>query len=151
MLPNDISFAGLGYRNSSLNDIERPTLELIRYRAVNDHLLKAITSVKISPTGRHGLIGYGVRSEGKVVLHEFETAACEVIQLHAEGLPWAAVMCDDLDEVNIAQFHPIAGGGLIYGTKRGRVRVFRRSQMFAEEQSEDQDNRGLGVPAKSSV
>jgi activator-of-BECN1-regulated-autophagy protein 1 len=38
-----------------------------------------------------------------------------------------AVMCDPDDEVNIAQFHPIPGHGIIYGTKRGKIRTFSRS------------------------
>jgi hypothetical protein len=37
-----------------------------------------------------------------------------------------AVMCDPDDEVNIAQFHPIPGHGIIYGTKRGKIRTFSR-------------------------
>lgn len=27
-------------------------------------------------------------------------------------------------QVNIAQFHPVPGSGVLYGTKRGKVRVF---------------------------
>jgi hypothetical protein len=38
----------------------------------------------------------------------------------------AAVITDEADEVNIAQFHTIAGCGLVYGTKSGKVRVFER-------------------------
>jgi hypothetical protein len=34
-------------------------------------------------------------------------------------------------QVNIAQFHPFPGVGLVYGTKRGRVRVFRRGDCAA--------------------
>ena len=29
------------------------------------------------------------------------------------------------DEVNVAVFHPDAGGGLAYGTKEGRLRILR--------------------------
>uniref|UniRef100_A0A2P2JN07 Uncharacterized protein LOC105644455 isoform X3 n=1 Tax=Rhizophora mucronata TaxID=61149 RepID=A0A2P2JN07_RHIMU len=29
------------------------------------------------------------------------------------------------DEVNVACFHPFAGGGLVYGTKEGKLRVLR--------------------------
>jgi hypothetical protein len=29
--------------------------------------------------------------------------------------------------VNIAQFHTVPGNGIVYGTKRGRVRAFERS------------------------
>ena len=43
----------------------------------------------------------------------------------ASRLP-PACTCHPLLQVNIAQFHPYPGVGLVYGTKRGRVRVFRR-------------------------
>lgn len=36
-------------------------------------------------------------------------------------------MEDDVDEVNIAHFHSLPGNGVVYGTKRGRVRKFGRS------------------------
>ncbi|KAE9460740.1 hypothetical protein C3L33_07343, partial [Rhododendron williamsianum] len=29
------------------------------------------------------------------------------------------------DEVNVACFHPLAGGGIVYGTKEGKLRVFQ--------------------------
>jgi activator-of-BECN1-regulated-autophagy protein 1 len=29
------------------------------------------------------------------------------------------------DEVNVACFHPSPGGGLVYGTKEGKLRIFR--------------------------
>jgi activator-of-BECN1-regulated-autophagy protein 1 len=38
----------------------------------------------------------------------------------------ASIMTDVEDEVNIAQFHPIPGMGMLYGTKRGKVRMFRQ-------------------------
>lgn len=35
-------------------------------------------------------------------------------------------MEDDVDEVNIAFFHNLPSYGVVYGTKRGKVRVFTR-------------------------
>ncbi|KAL6518143.1 hypothetical protein OROMI_033844 [Orobanche minor] len=29
------------------------------------------------------------------------------------------------DEVNVACFHPLVGGGLVYGTKEGKLRIFQ--------------------------
>nr|CAD1830859.1 unnamed protein product [Ananas comosus var. bracteatus] len=29
------------------------------------------------------------------------------------------------DEVNVACFHPLAGGGLVYGTKEGKLRILQ--------------------------
>ncbi len=34
-----------------------------------DKLMRAVTSIKLSPSGRHGLIGYGVRNNGIVENH----------------------------------------------------------------------------------
>lgn len=33
------------------------------------------------------------------------------------------------DEVNVACFHPEVGGGLVYGTKEGKLRIIRRDWM----------------------
>ena len=88
-------------------------------------LMKAITSVKLSPTGRFGLIGYGVRDgqTHKVIGHPLEDVACEVVRL--ENMESVYAMQDDRDEVNIAQFHPDPGKGLLYGTKTGGLVKFR--------------------------
>ena len=57
----------------------------------------------------------------------FRHAACEIIDLHDPEFKTKAVMCDSDDEVNIAQYHPVAGHGIVYGTKRGKIRTFTRS------------------------
>jgi activator-of-BECN1-regulated-autophagy protein 1 len=43
-------------------------------------------------------------------------------------LKTVSVLLDEDDEVNIAQFHPIPGNGIVYGTKRGKVKAFRRNK-----------------------
>ena len=110
--------------------------------------MKAITSVKLSSTNRFALIGYGVRSNGIVEGHDNPLAACEIMALQRprsvalltapmasdrgdckkpEALGTIAtvgVINDIEDEVNIAHFHPIPGQGLVYGTKKGKVRVY---------------------------
>jgi WD40 repeat protein len=120
----------IGFRNAFLSDIPYPRLDLLQCRTITESLMKAITSVKLSPTSRYGLLGYGVRKEGRVEAHRYGHVASEVISLRGGDLGMAAVMTDEVDEVNIAQFHPLPGGGLIYGTKRGRVRVFKRASVF---------------------
>ena len=42
--------------------------------------MKAVTSIKFSPTGRSAILGYGVRRAGTVEGHPSKTAACEVIK-----------------------------------------------------------------------
>lgn len=32
------------------------------------------------------------------------------------------------DEVNVAAFHPREGGGIVYGTKEGRLRILRHDR-----------------------
>ncbi len=54
-------------------------------------------------------------------------AACEIIDIQDPSLQTKAVMCDRDDEVNIAQFHPLPGHGVVYGTKRGKIRTFARA------------------------
>ena len=39
------------------------------------------------------------------------------------------------DEVNIAQFHPLPGQGILYGTKRGKVRVYSREYSYADDEN----------------
>ena len=36
-------------------------------------------------------------------------------------------------QVNIAQFHPVPGNGIVYGTKRGKVKVFYRNNYEVNE------------------
>ena len=106
---------------------------------LNASLVKAVTSTKLSPTGRYALVGYGVRSNSIVEGHPQQDVACEVINLL--DMETVTIMPDNEDEVNIAQFHPIPGRGVLYGTKKGKVRTFRGcdekddEDMMMEEQS----------------
>ena len=59
--------------------------------------------------------------------------ASEVLCVDKPNLPAVKILSNDEDEVNIAQFHPNAGYGLLYGTKRGKVKVFRRHAGSVDE------------------
>lgn len=63
--------------------------------------MKAVTSVKLSPSNKYGLLGFGVRSQiGNIVEgHRSSHVACEVIKL--EDMTSAAVMEDTEDEVSL--------------------------------------------------
>jgi hypothetical protein len=54
----------------NINDeiFENPTL--LNYRPLTSALMKAVTSTKISSTGRYALVGYGVRNNGVVEDHD---------------------------------------------------------------------------------
>lgn len=99
---------------------------LVRWRALSSTLMKAVTSVKFSPLARYALVGYGVRREGFVEDHPEPTVACELLSVCDDHLPSVSMVSDKEDVVNIAQFHPLSGRGLLYGTKRGKVRIFCR-------------------------
>lgn len=98
-------------------------------------LMKAVTSIKFSPTSRVAVLAYGVRREGAVEGHPLQNVACEVIRFSDDGeggrthtgdsLKTVAIIANAEDEVNIAQFHAIPGAGIIYGTKQGKVRIYR--------------------------
>ncbi|CAI9762994.1 unnamed protein product [Fraxinus pennsylvanica] len=53
------------------------------------------------------------------------------------------------DEVNVACFHPSAGGGLVYGTKEGKLRILRcdLSRSFKHEGSCFPDENMFEVPS----
>lgn len=59
--------------------------------------------------------------------HANSHVACEIVSL--SDMSTVTVMPDDEDEVNIAQFHPISGMGILYGTKKGKVRTFRKKRL----------------------
>lgn len=106
-----------------------PSPHLVQSKSISGTLMRAVTSVKLSPSVKYGLIGYGVRSEGAVEHHAHRKVACEIMRL--SDMSSECVMSDDVDEVNIAQFHPFPGCGIIYGTKRGKVRVFLNEKFYS--------------------
>ncbi|OQR97307.1 hypothetical protein THRCLA_07020 [Thraustotheca clavata] len=80
-----------------------------------------VTSVKFSPTGAYVLLGYGVRDRiqriNQFPLHR-------VTRIYRwEDMTLVSHMESEVDDVNIALFHPLPGHGFIYGTKQGRLRV----------------------------
>jgi activating molecule in BECN1-regulated autophagy protein 1 len=87
--------------------------------------MKAITSTKLSPSNKCCMIGFGVRTEGVVYGHAQSDVACEIITL--ADMRTTCTLTDSEDEVNIAQFHPVPGNGILYGTKKGRIRKYQRS------------------------
>ena len=63
--------------------------------------------------------------------------ACEIIDVSTMNP--VCVLTDQEDEVNIAQFHPIAGNGILYGTKNGKIRKYQRYQQLQQDWSEDDE------------
>ena len=88
-----------------------------------------LTSVQFSPTSEHVLVAYG-RKHSSLILLVAEGGnyvpvhtILEVYRVADMGL--VRVIPSAEDEVNAATFHPHAGGGLVYGTKEGRLRLLR--------------------------
>ena len=56
------------------------------------------------------------------------------------------ILEDYEDEVNIAQFHPLPGNGVLYGTKRGKIRKYQRVQQIdhnEDDEEEDSDDMNM--------
>jgi hypothetical protein len=69
-----------------------------------------------------------------------QNVACEVIRFSEDGaggrvytkdsVKTIAIIANAEDEVNIAQFHTVPGSGIIYGTKQGKVRIYRHKNVY---------------------
>ncbi|KAG2765149.1 hypothetical protein PC129_g6005 [Phytophthora cactorum] len=80
-----------------------------------------VTSVKISPTSAYVLLGYGVRDR---IQRETEFPVHRVTRIYRwEDMALLSHVESAMDDVNIALFSPICGGGFLYGTKQGKLRV----------------------------
>ncbi|KAL6968119.1 hypothetical protein U1Q18_033922 [Sarracenia purpurea var. burkii] len=89
-----------------------------------------LTSIQFSPTSEHILLAYGRRHSSllKSIVINGETSqpiytVLEVYRI--SDMELVSVLPSAEDEVNVACFHPLAGGGLVYGTKEGKLRVLQ--------------------------
>lgn len=77
--------------------------------------------MKISPTSAYVLLGYGVRDR---IQRETEFPVHRVTRIYRwEDMALLSHVESAMDDVNIALFSPICGGGFLYGTKQGKLRV----------------------------
>nr|VDD08552.1 unnamed protein product [Brassica rapa] len=89
-----------------------------------------LTSIQFSPNSEHILLAYGRRhgsllksivSDGETTSHFFT-----VLEIYrVADMELVRILPSSEDEVNVACFHPSPGGGLVYGTKEGKLRIFR--------------------------
>ncbi|XP_024013300.1 uncharacterized protein LOC18020442 [Eutrema salsugineum] len=89
-----------------------------------------LTSIQFSPTSEHILLAYGRRHgsllksiviDGEATSHFFT-----VLEIYrVSDMELVRVLPSSEDEVNVACFHPSPGGGLVYGTKEGKLRIFQ--------------------------
>eukprot|EP00257_Ricinus_communis_P011980 XP_002533627.2 uncharacterized protein LOC8276127 [Ricinus communis] len=89
-----------------------------------------LTSIQFSPTSEHILLAYGRRHGSllKSIIIDGETTSpvYTVLEVYrVSDMELVRVLPSAEDEVNVACFHPFAGGGLVYGTKEGKLRVLK--------------------------
>ena len=89
-----------------------------------------LTSIQFSPTSEHILLAYGRRHGSllKSIVIDGETTLpiYTVLEVYrVSDMELVRVLPSAEDEVNVACFHPFAGGGLVYGTKEGKLRILQ--------------------------
>ncbi|KAL4443318.1 hypothetical protein ABPG75_011055 [Micractinium tetrahymenae] len=98
-----------------------------------------LTSVQFSPCCQHILLAYGKKHIS--LLRSLVADRGSVLPLHTilevfrlRDMELVRVLPSADDEINAACFHPLAGGGIAYGTKEGRLRTIThdRSRLAAE-------------------
>ncbi|XP_059317808.1 uncharacterized protein LOC132068283 isoform X5 [Lycium ferocissimum] len=89
-----------------------------------------LTSIQFSPTSEHLLLAYGRRHSSllKSVVIDGETTIpiYTILEVYrVSDMELVRVLPSAEDEVNVACFHPSVGGGLVYGTKEGKLRILQ--------------------------
>ncbi|KAM2657535.1 hypothetical protein EV1_012885 [Malus domestica] len=99
-----------------------------------------LTSIQFSPTSEHILLAYGRRHSSllKSVVIDGETTVpiytiLEVYRI--SDMELVRVLPSAEDEVNVACFHPSVGGGLVYGTKEGKLRILQYDSFHGTNQT----------------
>ncbi|KAJ6845243.1 uncharacterized protein M6B38_288495 [Iris pallida] len=89
-----------------------------------------LTSIQFSPTSEHILLAYGRRHSSllRSIVIDGETAIpiYTILEVYrVSDMELVRVLPSAEDEVNVACFHPLVGGGLVYGTKEGKLRILQ--------------------------
>lgn len=96
----------------------------LRATSLEGGLASGVTSVKMSPSSTHVLLGYGVRDRPPMHLMPETERQHRVITIYRlDDMKLLTSIRSEDDDVNIALFHPIPGAGFVYGTKQGRLRA----------------------------
>ncbi|BFI40351.1 activating molecule in BECN1-regulated autophagy protein 1 [Marchantia polymorpha subsp. ruderalis] len=92
-----------------------------------------LTSIQFSPTSGHILLAYGRRHNS--LLRSLVVDGSRTIPIYTilevyrvSDMELVRVLPSAEDEVNVACFHPMVGGGLVYGTKEGKLRILRHDR-----------------------
>ncbi|XP_022760413.1 uncharacterized protein LOC111306775 isoform X3 [Durio zibethinus] len=89
-----------------------------------------LTSIQFSPTSEHILLAYGRRHssllKSVVIDGENTVPIYTILEVYrVSDMELVRVLPSAEDEVNVACFHPSVGGGLVYGTKEGKLRILQ--------------------------
>ncbi|KAL9686919.1 hypothetical protein QQ045_031313 [Rhodiola kirilowii] len=89
-----------------------------------------LTSIQFSPSSEHLLLAYGRRHSSllKSVVIDGETIVSiySILEIYrVSEMELVRVLPSADDEVNVACFHPSVGGGIVYGTKEGKLRILQ--------------------------
>ncbi|XP_076944564.1 uncharacterized protein LOC143615282 [Bidens hawaiensis] len=95
-----------------------------------------LTSIQFSPTSDHILLAYGRRHSSLlksiVINGDSSLSIYTVLEVYrVSNMELVSVLPSAEDEVNVACFHPFAGGGLVYGTKEGKLRILEYDGVHA--------------------
>ncbi|KAI3806107.1 hypothetical protein L1987_21999 [Smallanthus sonchifolius] len=111
-----------------------------------------LTSVQFSPSSEHILLAYGRRHSSLLksidINGDTSLSIYTVLEVYrVSDMELVSVLPSAEDEVNVACFHPLSGGGIVYGTKEGKLRIlqfngargtnFTRHDNFLEAQMVD--------------
>ncbi|KAL3506291.1 hypothetical protein ACH5RR_031673 [Cinchona calisaya] len=99
-----------------------------------------LTSIQFSPTSEHLLLAYGRRHnsllKSVVIDGELTVPIYTILEVYrVSDMELVRVLPSAEDEVNVACFHPSVGGGLVYGTKEGKLRILQYSNPHGLNQS----------------
>ncbi|KAI3886104.1 hypothetical protein MKW92_006596 [Papaver armeniacum] len=89
-----------------------------------------LTSIQFSPTSEHILLAYGRRHgsllRSLVIDAETTMPIYTILEVYrVSDMKLVRLLPSAEDEVNVACFHPLVGGGLVYGTKEGKLRILQ--------------------------
>ncbi|KAL4558615.1 hypothetical protein LXL04_036816 [Taraxacum kok-saghyz] len=89
-----------------------------------------LTSIQFSPTSDHILLAYGRRHTSLLksidINGDTSLSIYTVLEVYrVSDMEIVSVLPSAEDEVNVASFHPFSGGGIVYGTKEGKLRILQ--------------------------
>ncbi|XP_015689378.1 uncharacterized protein LOC102705977 [Oryza brachyantha] len=104
--------------------------EVLTSRAIR--AAHCLTSIQFSPTSEHILLAYGRRHNSMLrsIVMDGETGVpvYTILEVYrVSDMELVRVLPSAEDEVNVACFHPSPGGGLVYGTKEGKLRILQHN------------------------